>query len=59
MCVALEEMRTESRLEGKIEGAVETCKKFNVPLQETIQHIAEKFGFSMQQAEEEVNKYWN
>lgn len=62
MCAAIEQMRNDSRLEGiiegKIEGAVETCKEFNVPLQETIRHIAEKFGFSMQQAEEEVNKYW-
>lgn len=58
MCVALEEMRTESRLEGEIKGIVETCREFNIPLQETIQRISDKFSLTLQQAEEEVNKHW-
>ena len=58
MCVALEEMRTESRLEGEIEGAVKTCKKFNMQLHETIKYISEEYNLTLQQAEEKVNKHW-
>lgn len=54
MCVALEEMRMDS----KIEGAVETCRNFNMTLQKTIQYISDHFAISMQRAEEEVKKYW-
>jgi len=56
MCLAIEEMRNESRLEGEIKGAVETCKNFNKTLEETIQYISD--NFTVQQAEEEVKKYW-
>ena len=56
MCLAIEEMRNESRLEGEIKGAVETCKNFNKTLEETIQYIS--VNFTVQQAEEEVKKYW-
>ena len=52
-------MCSHSELEGEIKGAVETCKKFNIPLQETIRHITENFGFSVQQAEEEVKNTGN
>lgn len=58
MCLALEEMRMDSRIEGKIEGAVETCRNFNMTLQKTIQYISDHFSISIQQAEEEVKKYW-
>ena len=56
MCLAIEEMRNESRLEGEIKGAVETCKNFNKTLEETIQYISD--NFTVQQAEEVVKKYW-
>lgn len=58
MCLALEEMRMDSRIEGKIEGAVETCRNFNMTLEKTIQYISDHFTISIQQAEEEVKKYW-
>lgn len=62
MCVAIEEMRIESRLEGetkgKIEGAVETCQRFNMSLQETVQYIADNYRLSLQEAEEKVTSYW-
>lgn len=54
MCAALEEMRMDS----EIKGAVETCKNFNMTLPKTIQYISNHFAVSLQQAEEEVNKYW-
>ncbi len=54
MCQALEEIE----IKGKIEGSVETYREFNLPLQDTIQRIAEKFNLSLQKSEEEVRKYW-
>lgn len=54
MCIALQEMV----MDGKIEGAVEMCKEFNISLQDTIQRIAEKFDLPLQKSEEEVKKYW-
>ena len=54
MCLALEEMRMDS----KIEGAVKAYKEVGFSLQETVQRIVENYNFSMQRAEEEVKKYW-
>lgn len=60
MCLALEEMRMDSKREGiregEIKGAVETCRSFNMTLEKTIQYISD--NFTVQQAEEEVKKYW-
>lgn len=58
MCVAIEEMRNDSRLEGKLEGTVITYKDVGFSRQETIQRIADKFSLTLQQAEEETKKYW-
>ena len=54
MCVALEEMKMDS----KLEGSVETYREVGFSLQETIQRIAEKFSLSLQKSEAEVKKYW-
>jgi len=48
----------EGRAEGIIRGTVETYEDLGFSFQETVNRIAEKFGFSVQQSEEEVHKYW-
>lgn len=53
------EKYTEGKLEGKLEGNVEAYKEVGLSFQETINRIAEKFNFSLQQSEEEVRKYWD
>lgn len=62
MCVAIEEMRRESklegRIEGKLEGTIETYKELNISLKESVERIAAKFNLPLQQAEKEVKKYW-
>ena len=70
MCIAIEEMRMDSRLEGeregeirgkiegRIEGAVTTYKEVGFSLQDTIQHIVDNYNLSLQEAEEKVTKYW-
>lgn len=54
MCMAIEEMR----IDGEIKGAVETCQKFNMSLQETVQYIADNYSLSLQESEEKVISYW-
>lgn len=58
MCVAIEEMRMDSRLEGEIKGTVKMCKKFKMSQQETIKYIIDNYNFSVEEAEEKVDKYW-
>lgn len=62
MCVAIEEMRMDSRIEGriegKIEGSVRTYKEVGFSLQETIKRIADNYTLSLQEAEKKVMKYW-
>ena len=58
VCMALEEMKMDSKIEGEIKGSVETYKEFHCSLQDTVQRIAEKFSLSLQKSEEEVEKYW-
>ena len=56
--ITMEEERMDSKREGEIKGAVETCKNFNMTLEKTIQYISDHFDVSLQQAEDEVKKYW-
>jgi len=62
LCLAIEEMRNDSKLEGKLEGeikgTVETFKEVGFSLQETIQRIADKFNLTLHQAEEKTKNYW-
>ena len=48
----------EKYKEGEIKGVIETYKEVGFSFQETVKRISEKFCFSLQQSEEEVNKYW-
>jgi hypothetical protein len=54
VCTAIEEIK----IEGKIEGSVETYREVGFSLEDTIQRVAEKYGLSLQRAEEEVRRYW-
>lgn len=66
VCAAIQEMvadgklegKREGKLEGEMKGTVETCREFNISLQDTVRRIADKFSLSLQRAEEEVKKYW-
>ncbi len=54
MCVAIEEMKMDS----KLEGSVKTYKEVGFSLQETIQRIADNYALSLQESEEKVMKCW-
>ncbi len=58
MCAAIEEIRSDSKLEGKLEGAVETCQRFNMSLRETVKYISGNYSLSLQEAEKKVTSYW-
>lgn len=66
MCLAIEEMLMDSKREGiregiregEIKGAVETYQEVGISLQETSRRVSVKFHLPLQQAEEEVKKYW-
>ena len=54
MCLAIQQMREES----KIEGAVETYRDLGISLAETIKRIAERFQLSENESSEMVKQYW-
>lgn len=54
MCLAIQQMREES----KIEGAVETYKDLGISLVETIKRIAERFQLTENESSEMVKQYW-
>lgn len=54
MCLAIQQMREES----KIEGAVETYKDLGISLAETIKRIAERFQLTENESSEMVKQYW-
>ena len=62
MCLALEEMRMDSKREGiregEIKGAVETYQEVGISLQETSRRVSVKFNLPLQLAEDKVKKYW-
>ncbi|MCM1045989.1 MAG: hypothetical protein NC417_10810 [Candidatus Gastranaerophilales bacterium] len=54
MCLAIQQMREES----KIEGAILMCKNLGVSLTDTIKQIAEMFHLSESESDEAVRQYW-
>jgi len=54
MCLAIQQMREES----KIEGAVEAYKDLGISLVETIKRIADRFQLSESESSEVVKQYW-
>lgn len=58
VCLAIQQMREESKLSGRIEGAVETYKDLGISLAETIKRIAERFQLSESESREMVKQYW-
>mgnify|MGYP007105081078 FL=1 len=54
MCLAIQEMRKES----EIEGAILTCKAIGFSLDKTLKQITEMFQLSESEALEMVKLYW-
>ena len=67
MCKALEELYNdgielgrEQGIEcGMFRGTIEIMKEFGVSMEEAIERIMKKFEITKEQAEKEVEKYWN
>ena len=54
MCLAIQEMRKESEMEG----ATLMCKALGISLDKTIKQITEMFQLSESEASETVKLYW-
>ena len=48
----------EGEIIGEIRGVIKTYEEVGFSFQETVRRVSEKFDLSLQQSEEEVNKYW-
>lgn len=63
MCLAIEQIREESKeqgmAEGKIEGTIQTCKDLGLSKDKTIEHVMKVFEKSATEAEKFVEQYWN
>ena len=66
MCVAIQEIREEGRLEGEREGRLEgeiigiihADKRRKIPLEDTRRYIIEEYQKSEEEADELIKKYW-
>lgn len=44
---------------GMFRGTIEIMKEFGISMEEAIERISKKFAVTKEQAEKEVEKYWN
>ena len=61
MCKGLEDMmveKLEEGLERGIKAFVEACQELQVPKEETIAKLCDKFNTTRERAEETMQNYW-
>ena len=62
MCLAIQEMREESRIEGRnegeLEGAITFAKQLGIPKEEVKKSFMLKYQKSEQETEELMKLYW-
>ncbi len=62
MCVAIQEIREEGRLEGLLEGEIigliRAGKRHNTPKEDTRRCIMEEYKKSGEEADALIEKYW-
>ena len=58
MCIAIQEIKEEGRLEGELIGVIHTHKKMNFSLEDVKGYIMEEYGKSEEEIDELLKKYW-
>ena len=58
MCLAIQEMREESKNEGELEGAITFAKELGIPKEEVKKSFMLKYQKSVQETEELMKLYW-
>ncbi len=58
MCLAIQEMREESRNKGEIEGAIKFAKELGISREELKKSFMVKYKKSEQETEELMEIYW-
>ena len=50
--------KNEGLTEGKIEGTIETLQELDIPKEDILNKVIEKFSVSKEDAEKYLNQYW-
>lgn len=58
MCIAIQEIKEEGRLEGEIIGAIRTYKKMGVSLEDTRKYLMDEYQKDEKEMDETLRLYW-
>ena len=58
MCVAIQEIREEGRLEGEIIGIIRAGKRYKILKEDTRRCIMEEYKKSGEEADALIEEYW-
>ena len=58
MCIEIQEIKEEGRLEGELIGVIHTHKKMNFSLEDVKGYIMEEYGKREEEIDELLKKYW-
>ncbi|MEZ3447563.1 MAG: Rpn family recombination-promoting nuclease/putative transposase [Lachnospiraceae bacterium] len=58
VCVAIQGMMEDSKIEGRVEGSILTCKEMGHSQQDAKDYIMAKYGKTPQEADELIKLYW-
>lgn len=59
VCIALQEIREEGKLEGKLEGTILFAQKLGIQQEEVKKFIMEEYDKTEEEAEELITLYWH
>ncbi len=58
MCIAIREMRAESRREGEMIGVIRSNKRWSIPKEDTRQYLMEEYQKGSEEVDELLATYW-
>ena len=58
MCIAIQEIKEEGRLEGEIIGIIRADKRHKIPQEDTRRYLIEEYQKSEEEIDELMDEYW-
>lgn len=58
MCIVIQEIKEDGRLEGEIIGIIRSDKRHRIPLEDTRRFLIEEYQKSEEEADELIKEYW-
>ncbi len=58
MCIAIQEIKEEGRVEGEIIGIIRADKRHKIPQEDTRRYLIEEYQKSEEEVDELMDKYW-